>query len=74
MNTKSTEEMPIVPGVEDNLYYVISEDCVMCGICAEKCPANAITALNDRYEIIPEKCIDCGICSYICPSNIPKPV
>ena len=71
---ENTLVAPVIPGVEDKFYYVISEDCVMCGSCAEACPVQAITEGDGRYEIDPALCIDCGTCSYVCPLGVPQPV
>jgi len=52
--------------------------CIGCSICAEMCPARAITleASQDsnnrkvtKYEIDLGKCIFCGICSEACPTK-----
>ncbi len=46
--------------------YVITEECVACGTCAEECPAEAIEE-GEPYVINEEKCTDCGSCSEVCP-------
>ena len=38
LTVENTFAAPVIPGVEDKFYYVISEDCVMCASCAEACP------------------------------------
>ncbi|MBQ8831576.1 MAG: 4Fe-4S binding protein [Oscillospiraceae bacterium] len=65
---------PIVKGIEDKFFYYITDNCIKCGLCTEKCPKGAIEFTDDRYHIIEEKCIDCGTCSYICPVGAAKPV
>jgi pyruvate formate lyase activating enzyme len=40
--------------------------CVGCGKCAEVCPQEAISIIEDRPETDPEKCVLCGRCVDIC--------
>lgn len=46
--------------------YVITEECVACGTCAEECPAEAIEE-GEPYVINDEKCTECGSCFEVCP-------
>jgi len=46
--------------------YVITEECVACGTCAEECPAEAIEE-GEPYVINEEKCTECGSCVEVCP-------
>ncbi|MBC8312736.1 MAG: 4Fe-4S binding protein [Candidatus Cloacimonetes bacterium] len=46
--------------------FVITSDCIKCGVCADVCPENAIVEDETQYIII-EICIDCGICLPECP-------
>ncbi|MCK4378984.1 MAG: 4Fe-4S binding protein [Deltaproteobacteria bacterium] len=49
--------------------YVITDECVSCGTCAEECPEDAISEGDDIYVIDPEKCVECGSCVEVCPSD-----
>jgi ferredoxin len=46
--------------------YVITDECVACGTCAEECPSEAIEE-GEPYLINEEKCTECGSCSEVCP-------
>ena len=47
------------------------ENCIMCGMCARVCPADAITV--DRkagdWTIDPYRCIQCSSCVHECPKH-----
>ena len=49
--------------------YVISDECVACGTCAEECPAEAISEGDGKYNIDPDACLDCGTCEAACPTG-----
>jgi ferredoxin len=49
--------------------WVSKERCIGCGICVEKCPADAIFMKEGKAEIDMEKCIRCGKCHEFCPQN-----
>jgi hypothetical protein len=43
------------------------EICTGCGMCAQNCPAGAITLENGKAKIDYEKCLGCGFCISVCP-------
>jgi ferredoxin len=51
----------------------ITEDCIVCGACEEKCPNRAIFAGEGIYEVDPELCTECvgfsdhAACQAACP-------
>jgi F420-non-reducing hydrogenase iron-sulfur subunit len=49
-------------------YYIDPKKCQACGICARKCPVEAIEGGKSLVHIIDqEKCIKCGTCFENCP-------
>ena len=43
--------------------------CVACGVCAAKCPRDAISIYKGCYALVDEKCVGCGICARACPAG-----
>ena len=52
--------------------FVISDDCIMCGACAEECPVSAISEGDAKYVIDADTCIECGACADTCPVGAPS--
>ncbi len=57
---KEYKQAPILPES--------TADCCLCGICAEECPADAIT-IEDTCITDHAKCILCMRCTAVCPSG-----
>ena len=50
------------------------DKCCGCGLCAIKCPKNAIEMREDEFGFVypyinQDKCINCGICKKVCAYN-----
>lgn len=47
---------------------LIKSKCKKCGICAQKCPNNAIFFIPNKYPIfLNNLCLGCGLCEAVCP-------
>ena len=52
------------------IQYVVTEECIGCTICAQKCPSDAIAFKPYEVHLIDqEKCIKCDICRQACPED-----
>lgn len=47
--------------------FVLEDTCVGCGLCAKKCPVNAIEMQNGKPKWIKDKCVMCLGCLHRCP-------
>jgi NADH-quinone oxidoreductase subunit F len=51
-------------------FYILSDKCQGCGICARACPSEAIKGGKRMVHVIDQsKCIKCGTCSDVCPAK-----
>lgn len=46
-----------------------STRCVACGTCVERCPAHALTMLEELPSLNETRCFGCGVCASGCPSE-----
>jgi NAD-dependent dihydropyrimidine dehydrogenase PreA subunit len=49
--------------------YIISADCMDCGVCEFMCPQDAIYEAKNQFVIRKERCDDCGTCVPYCPAR-----
>ena len=50
--------------------YIVTEECIGCTICAQKCPSDAIAFKPyEVHHIDLDKCIKCDICRQACPAG-----
>lgn len=53
--------------------YRITDDCIGCTRCAQRCPAGAIAVKPyERHEIDAGKCVRCGTCAQVCRAGAVK--
>ncbi len=54
----------------DLITYSITDDCIGCTRCAQRCPAEAIEPRPyQKHEIDAEKCTRCDTCRQVCPAD-----
>jgi len=49
--------------------YQITDLCIKCGVCADECPADAISEIDGEWVVDMHRCIDCGACVEVCPTD-----
>ncbi len=58
---------PAEAGRADPATYVISSDCMGCGVCLPMCPQQAIVEAKHQLVILKRSCDGCGLCTPFCP-------
>lgn len=53
-------------GTDDQDYFFITSRCVLCRLCASRCPQKCIDISQRPARIIQENCIRCGTCYDTC--------
>ncbi len=59
------------PGTRGQLA-IDPDRCIYCGICAKRCPANAITVSktpSKSWTLDNYRCVICGYCVEVCPKK-----
>lgn len=49
--------------------YEITDDCTLCGSCADECQILAIKEAGQKYEIDQGVCVECGACVFVCDAG-----
>jgi uncharacterized Fe-S center protein len=49
--------------------YVVTEDCILCGVCVALCPTGAVSEGETQSFIDIDICIECGTCEENCVSE-----
>ena len=49
--------------------HVITDECAVCGACADVCPNEAISEGEEQYVIDAATCDDCAVCVEECPTE-----
>lgn len=45
------------------------DECIGCGACAEICPVDAVSMIDEKAEVDLDWCIGCGVCAVSCPAD-----
>lgn len=46
------------------------DECIGCGACADICPVDAVTMVDERPVVDNDWCIGCGVCAVSCPAEV----
>jgi len=65
--TRSGPDAPVAPNYSQS--YIISSDCMDCGVCEFMCPEGAIFEAKRQFVIRKDRCNGCGLCVPYCPAR-----
>ncbi|MEO6197212.1 MAG: 4Fe-4S binding protein [Dehalococcoidia bacterium] len=65
----SIESVDATPLVDYSQGYIISSDCMDCGVCEYMCPQSAIYEAKRQFVIKKQLCNGCGDCVPYCPAR-----
>ena len=68
LDAQDEPERCIQPDAKRTMF-VISEDCIGCGICRKICPMDRFTIQAQKSQYDPKGCIACMACIHACPMN-----
>jgi MinD superfamily P-loop ATPase len=74
MAERSLDDSDLGTMSADGSVYIISNDCVSCGVCEYMCPLQAIVETERQLSILKRVCDGCGVCAPYCPVRaiVPK--
>ena len=49
--------------------YIITDECILCGVCVAVCPTESIREGDTKSYIDVSQCIGCGTCAENCVSE-----
>jgi heterodisulfide reductase subunit A-like polyferredoxin len=64
-NDCCTAKANYISTVDENL-------CKGCGLCANRCPFNAVSIENEKAKVNDKSCWGCGVCAVTCPTGAIK--
>ncbi len=50
-------------------FRILSEHCILCGLCKQACAFDAVVELRDRFFIDQDYCTKCKACYSVCPTQ-----